>query len=140
VAIINGGTIRIDDELPAGPVTEYDVIRTLPFGGAVTKVLMPGSVLSKVLEAGQLNLGGGGYLHADGVTREGDTWVVAGRPLNPSARYTVAMPEFLMTGREANMSFLTRTHALIANVEDLRDIRQALITELSARFPVTPPR
>jgi 5'-nucleotidase len=140
VAIINGGTIRIDDELPAGPVTEYDVIRTLPFGGAVTKVSMPGSLLLRVLEAGVQNQGGGGYLHPRGITRTGDTWMVADRPLNPSTRYTVAMPEFLLTGREANMEFLTRTHPLIGHVQDLRDIRQALIAELSARFPVTPPR
>jgi 5'-nucleotidase len=140
VAIINGGTIRIDDELPAGPVTEYDVIRTLPFGGAVTKVSMPGSLLLRVLEAGVQNQGGGGYLHPRGITRTGDTWMVADRPLNPSTRYTVAMPEFLLTGREANMEFLTRTHPLIGHVQDLRDIRQALIAEFSARFPVTPPR
>ena len=61
-------------------------------------------------------------------------------PLNPSTRYTVAMPEYLMTGREANMPFLTRTHALIGHIEDLRDIRQALIAELSAKFPVKLPQ
>jgi hypothetical protein len=46
------------------------------------------------------------------------------------------MPEYLMTGREANMPFLTRTNPLIRPVEDLRDIRQALIAELAAKFPV----
>jgi len=136
VAIINGGTIRIDDELPAGPVTEYDVIRTLPFGGAVTRVSMPGSLLVKVLEAGMQNQGNGGYLNTWGITKEGDRWMVQGRPLGPSVRYTVAMPEFLMTGRETNMAFLTRTHPLIGHITDLRDIRQALITELATTFPV----
>jgi 5'-nucleotidase/UDP-sugar diphosphatase len=140
VALINGGTIRIDDELAAGPVTEYDVIRTLPFGGAVTRVSMPGSLLVKVLEAGISNQGNGGYLNTWGVARAGDRWLVQGKPLSPSVRYTVAMPEFLMTGRETNLGFLTRAHPLIGQVKDLRDIRQALITELSTTFPVTPPR
>jgi hypothetical protein len=62
--------------------------------------------------------------------------MVQGRPLNPSTRYRVAMPEYLMTGREANLPFLTRTNPLISHVEDLRDIRQALIAELAAKFPV----
>ncbi len=35
VAIFNGGSIRIDDVLPPGPITEYDIIRVMPFGGKV---------------------------------------------------------------------------------------------------------
>ncbi len=136
VVIMNGGSIRIDDELPPGPVTEYDVIRILPFGGAVTRVSMPGSVLLKVLDAGEKNIGTGGFLSTWGLTKDRDRWMVQGKPLNPSTRYTVAMPEYLMTGREANLPFLTRTNPLIRPVEDLRDIRQALIAELAATFPV----
>jgi 5'-nucleotidase/UDP-sugar diphosphatase len=138
VVIMNGGSIRIDDELPAGPVTEYDVIRILPFGGAVTRVSMPGSLLLKVLEAGEKNRGTGGFLSTLGISATGDKWFVQGKPLNPSTRYRVAMPEYLMTGREANLPFLTRTNPLIGHIEDLRDIRQALIAELSAKFPVKP--
>ena len=140
VVIMNGGSIRIDDELPAGPVTEYDVIRILPFGGAVTRVSMPGSVLLKVIEAGEKNVGTGGFLSTLGLSRDRDRWMVQSKPLNPSTRYTVAMPEYLMTGREANLSFLTRTNPLIRPVEDLRDIRQALIAELAATFPAKPPQ
>ena len=139
VVIMNGGSIRIDDELPAGPVTEYDVIRILPFGGAVTRVSMPGSVLLKVIEAGERNIGTGAFLSTLGLSKDRDRWMVQGKPLNPSTRYRVAMPEYLMTGREANLPFLTRTNPLIRPVEDLRDIRQALIAELAAKFPVKRP-
>jgi 5'-nucleotidase len=31
VAILNGGSIRVDDILTAGPLTQYDIIRVLPF-------------------------------------------------------------------------------------------------------------
>ena len=35
LAVFNAGAIRIDDIITAGPVTQYDIIRMLPFGGPV---------------------------------------------------------------------------------------------------------
>ncbi|MDA1305891.1 MAG: bifunctional metallophosphatase/5'-nucleotidase [Acidobacteria bacterium] len=143
VAIMNGGSIRIDDELPAGPVTEYDVIRVLPFGGNVVRLSMPGSLLARVLDVGVTNKGNGGFLHAHGVTRPGAQWMVQGKPLNPSVRYTVATTDFLMTGRETNLPFLTRDHPLVRDVEDLRDIRLAVMAEMAKQHPpagATPPQ
>jgi 2',3'-cyclic-nucleotide 2'-phosphodiesterase (5'-nucleotidase family) len=37
LAIMNSGSIRVDDILHA-PITEYDNIRTLPFGGGILEV------------------------------------------------------------------------------------------------------
>lgn len=136
VALMNGGSIRIDDELPAGPVTEYDVIRILPFGGNVVSLTMAGSLLSRVLDVGVTNQGTGGFLHARGVTRGNNQWLVNGKPLQPGLRYRVATTDFLVSGREVNLDFLTRTHPLVRDVQDLRDIRMALITELAVRYPV----
>jgi len=138
VALMNGGSIRIDDELPTGPVTEYDVIRVLPFGGNVVSLTMGGSLLARVLDVGVTNQGTGGFLHAHGVTRQGNRWLVKGKPLNPSLRYSVTTTDFLMTGRETNLDFLTRIHPLVRDVKDLRDIRLALIAELSKQFPPKP--
>ncbi len=140
VAIMNGGSIRIDDELPPGPVTEYDVIRVLPFGGNIVTLSMGGSLLARVLDVGATNQGTGDYLHARGVSRQGTRWMVQGNPLNPAVRYTVATTDFLMSGREVNLNFLTRTHPLVRDVKDLRDIRIALIAEMARQYPVTPPR
>jgi len=138
VAIMNGGSIRIDDELPAGPVTEYDVIRVLPFGGNIVSLTMGGSLLARVLDVGVTNQGTGGFLHARGVTRQGNRWVVQGKPLNPALRYSVVTTDFLMSGRETNLDFLTRTHPLVRDVKDLRDIRLALIAELAKQYPPKP--
>ncbi len=138
VAIMNGGSIRIDDELPAGPVTEYDVIRVLPFGGNIVSLTMGGSLLARVLDVGVTNQGTGGFLHARGVTRQGNRWMVQGKPLNPSLRYSVVTTDFLMSGRETNLDFLTRTHPLVRDVKDLRDIRLALIAELAKQYPPRP--
>jgi 5'-nucleotidase/UDP-sugar diphosphatase len=122
-AMLNGGSIRIDDVLPAGPLTQYDVIRVLPFGGKVVKATLTGALLSRVLQIGEQNAGTGGFLHYAGP-----------KTLDPSARYTLAMSDFLVTGGEANLGFLTRDNPGISGVTDLRDIRMAVIDELKRRW------
>jgi len=61
VVLMNSGSIRVDDILQA-PITEYDILRTLPFGGGIREVDMKGSLLIKTLEQGKKNIGIGGYL------------------------------------------------------------------------------
>ena len=134
VSILNGGSVRIDDVVPPGPVTEYDVIRILPFGGRVTRATIEGALLKSVLETGVTNRGTGGYLHARGVTRDRDAWTINGKPLDVSARYTIALTDFLISGAETNLGFLTRTNPAVHDVQDLRDVRMALISELQAEY------
>jgi 5'-nucleotidase len=124
----------MDDLVQAGPVTEYDVIRILPFGGRVTRAAIDGALLKSVLDAGLTNRGTGGFLHTRGAARDGSQWMIAGKPLDVSARYTVAMPDFLMSGGETNLGFLTRTNPSVHDVLDLRDVRLALIAELRAQY------
>jgi 2',3'-cyclic-nucleotide 2'-phosphodiesterase (5'-nucleotidase family) len=61
VVIFNSGSIRVDDILTP-PVTQYDIIRTLPFGGGIREVDMKGSMLIKILETGMTNKNSGGFL------------------------------------------------------------------------------
>jgi len=132
-AVLNGGSIRIDDQLPPGPIRQYDIIRILPFGGKVLKVTLDGGLLRQILEAGEANVGSGGFLQLSGITGSNGAWTVNGRQLDAAATFTVAMPEFLLTGLEARMAFLTRDK--VRGVEELRDIRLILIEELRRRFP-----
>ena len=132
VVLLNGGSIRIDDELQPGPIRQYDVIRILPFGGRIVKATFEGSLLAEVLDIGQTNRGTGGYLQLRGATRPDTTWLIQGKPLDRNAKYTVALPEFLLTGAEANLKFLTRTEPRVSNIQDLRDVRLAVIDELRA--------
>jgi len=132
-AVLNGGSIRIDDQLPPGPIRQYDIIRILPFGGKVLKVTLDGGLLRQILEAGEANIGSGGFLQLAGITGSNGAWTVNGRQLDAAATFTVAMPEFLLTGLEARMAFLTRDK--VRGVEELRDIRLVLIEELRRRFP-----
>jgi 5'-nucleotidase / UDP-sugar diphosphatase len=135
VALMNGGSVRIDDQLLPGLLSEYDVIRVLPFGGQVVTATMAGSLLTRVLDVGQQNRGNGGFLHIWGASRESGRWVIDGRAIVPGAKYRVALTDWLMTGRETNLPFLTADHPLISDVSTHQDIRQAVITELQRRYP-----
>jgi 5'-nucleotidase / UDP-sugar diphosphatase len=134
VAIMNGGSVRIDDVLEPGPVSEYDVIRILPFGGRVVRAAIDGALLRSILDIGLTNRGTGGYLHVRGATSEGNQWSVRGKPLDASTRYTVAMTDFLMTGGETNLGFLTSSNPAVHDVKTLRDVRFALMAELRAQY------
>ncbi len=60
-AIVNGGSIRIDDQLEGG-VNAVDIFRVLPYGGAILKVEIKGRLLKRVLDYGVLAAGTGAYL------------------------------------------------------------------------------
>lgn len=134
VGLMNGGLIRIDDVVPAGPVLQYDVIRVLPFGGKIVRTTMTGALLERVLEQGIANRGSGGFLHADGARKVGDRWLVAGEPIDPVRRYVVATNDFLLTGREKGLDYLAPTNAALGPITPFRDIRLVVIREMQRRY------
>jgi 2',3'-cyclic-nucleotide 2'-phosphodiesterase (5'-nucleotidase family) len=137
VAIVNSGSIRLDDVLNA-PVTEYDIIRSLPFGGSIVEADMKGILLKQILEAGRKNGGIGGFLHYssdlfyDAINSQ---WTFKKIPINDDAVFKVALTDFLLTGGEANMGFLTKDNPGIIKVyptytavsDPRSDIRLAII-------------
>ena len=133
VTIVNGGSIRIDDVLPAGPVTEFDTLRVFPSAGRLLKAVFDGALLATVLDIGSGNGGTGGFMHFRGATREPGGWAVQGRPIDPTARYSVALPEYELGGTEYRFGFLTRTNPQVHDVQTLRDMRLVLVDELRAR-------
>jgi 5'-nucleotidase/UDP-sugar diphosphatase len=134
LAVFNGGSVRIDDVIPAGPITEYDIIRVLPFGGKITGATLDGALLARVLDMGVNNQGLGGYLHVWGAKYENGAWMVQGKPLDPAGRYRVALTDFLLSGGETNLGFLTRTNPGVHDVQEFRDIRRAVIEKLTATY------
>lgn len=132
VSIYNSGSIRIDDVLPPGVVTQYDVIRVLPFGGDIVTVEMSGTLLEQVLNQGLANKGSGGYLQTAGVAQnsESQQWMLGDRPLTPTATYRVAIAEFLLSGNETGLDYLTLEHPDVTLISKQDDIRFALIREL----------
>ncbi len=131
-ALFNGGSIRVDDVLSAGPFTEYDAIRVLPFGGEVVTVTMPGTLLARVLAQGLANAGTGGFLQTAGIGRDPDgTWTVGGAPLDPAHTYTIATSDFLITGRETGLDYVNaETNPDLTLVGTHGDVRRAFLDEL----------
>ena len=139
LAIMNSGSIRVDDILQA-PVTEYDFIRTLPFGGSIREVDMKGSLVIQVLDQGIKNVGQGGFLlYNSSVKFNADGgWSINQIPIDPSKTYRVAIAEFLLSGKEANLDFLNPLNPGIVKVYDAvktkghpqTDIRLAVIQYL----------
>jgi 2',3'-cyclic-nucleotide 2'-phosphodiesterase (5'-nucleotidase family) len=141
VVLINSGSIRVDDVLPM-PITEYDIIRTLPFGGGIREADMKGSLIIQTLDQGERNKGIGGYLQFnENITHESGVWKLKGQPIDPSKTYRVAITDFLFTGKEANMDFLNPQNPAVVKVYDaaisvsnpLSDIRLAVIRYLEKR-------
>jgi 2',3'-cyclic-nucleotide 2'-phosphodiesterase (5'-nucleotidase family) len=58
ICVFNSGAIRLDDQL-MGTITEYDILRCLPFAANLVTVHVNGSLLVKVLNRGltQINTG-----------------------------------------------------------------------------------
>ncbi len=119
IVLMNSGSIRVDDILQP-PITQYDIIRTLPFGGGIREVDMKGILLQRILEVGRNNVNLGGYLQAQPVSYNAGTssWKVGNQPLDVYRTYRVAMSEFLLTGAETNLSFLTKDNPDILKVYD----------------------
>ena len=136
-AILNSGTIRIDDQL-TDEVYAIDMFRAMPFGGDVAEVVIKGSLLKKTLDIGLINKGSGGYLQWDKIDYDATnkSWKIGGQPLDLSKDYRVVMTYYLMTGKETRLDFLTDNHPDIALVDraakddkvDIRaDIRKVVI-------------
>ncbi len=144
LSILNSGAIRIDDQL-SGPVTQYDIIRTLPYGGKIVEVEMKGELLEKVLTIGRdQNAGEGGFLQLDRATYDSarKQWLIGEKPLNRQQMYRVAMPGFLITGGEKNLEFLKLDSPGIGKVyepdaqhksDPRHDIRSAVISYINKK-------
>jgi 2',3'-cyclic-nucleotide 2'-phosphodiesterase (5'-nucleotidase family) len=88
MGIINGGTVRIDDVLRE-TITQYDILRTLPFGNNVVAISVPGKLLAQVLTFGNSLKGNGMFLAYTRVETPdgGKTWVFNGTDISQSGLY-----------------------------------------------------
>ena len=70
---------------------------------------MKGSLVVRMLDAGKKNYGIGGFLHYNENLQfdvNTNAWLLDGKALDPAKIYHVALPEFLLSGKEANMDFI----------------------------------
>jgi|WetSurSiteA1Bulk_404760.scaffolds.fasta_scaffold00311_13 5'-nucleotidase / UDP-sugar diphosphatase len=132
LSLYNSGSIRIDDIIPAGAITEYDVIKIMPFGGKVYLVQLSGELLEKALNANQQNQGKGSFLHFANVARVNGQWLVNQQSIEANKVYKVATTDFLVEKGDKGLEFLTFTNSPSIKRLDMQaiDVRKALIQEL----------
>lgn len=139
-SVFNTGSIRVDDVLYP-PITQYDILRTLPFGGGLREVELRGALLQQVLDAGYNNRGSGGWLQYGNIVRDPNSasWLVKGQPINPDGVYLIVVPEFLLTGKESNLGFFNEQNPGVIRAWPVRtnspqsDIRLAIIRYLESK-------
>ncbi len=108
VAILNGGSIRINDNIPPGPITKYDMEGIFYFTNRIVAFTATGQQLLDLLRHGvsRADAGDGRFLQVSGVSfayrRVNDGYVVnaedvkvGGKPLDVSATYSIATIDYL---------------------------------------------
>lgn len=145
--IFNSGSIRLDDILTP-PVSQYDIIRSLPFGGGIAEVDMKGSLLQQVLQTGLKNINNGGFLQSQPVVYNGSdhSFLINNAAIDDNKIYRVALTKYLLDGKETNLGFLNAQNAGITKIyptdtsaNNLQsDIRLALIKYLESTSPRQP--
>ena len=136
--ITNSGSIRVDDIL-SGKLTEYDIVRILPYSGEIWEIEMTGALLKEILTASIASKTKGAYLQWRGIDFEASssTFRIQEELLDINKIYTVVLNDFMLAGYD--YKFLTEeTEGILkihkpdaTNPKDLRlDIRKAVINYL----------
>ena len=132
-ALVNGGSVRIDDKLE-GNINVVDVFRVLPYGGAILKVDIKGSLLKQVLEYSEKSVGTGAYLQRYNVDKKNGNWRVSNKLILENKIYKVAFSDYLLKGLDIPM--LSRNSEGVNSIyipkknEISFDIRKAVISYL----------
>ena len=108
VGVVNGGGIRINDNIPPGPITKYDMEGVFYYANRLVAFEATGQQLLDMLRnsVSRVDAGDGRFLQVSGlrfryhatngqfVVNAGDV-EVAGRPLDLGRKYTVATVDYL---------------------------------------------
>lgn len=148
LAITNGGGIRGNRLYPPGTVlTARDVLTELPFGNTTVLVEITGGQVRAALENGYAEFGhpSGRFAHISGMTvtvapeapvGERVTEIrVAGAPLDPTGRYTVASNNFMLGGGNG-YGMLAEGRTLIGGTDGTL-LSEAVVTYIRQSAPLS---
>lgn len=135
-ALVNGGSIRIDDQLE-GAINAVDIFRVLPYGGSILKVKIKGRLLKRVLDYSHLAAGTGAYLQRFNANKVGEKWYIKNQKLQENYIYTVAFSDYLLKGFD--IPFLSKENKEVISIAKTNstaissDIRKAVILFLKQK-------
>lgn len=109
VALVNGGSIRVDEIIRAGRLTMRDVLSILPFKNKLVKIEVTGALLRQALEHGVSRVANdaqpGGFPQVSGIQFSYDAsrgpgeriaeLRVKGQPVSPSRKYSLTTTTFI---------------------------------------------
>ena len=109
IGLMNGGSIRADELIRRGPLTNRNVLSILPFKNRVVKIELDGATLRQALEHGVARSAEdaepGRFPQVSGMhytfdaTRPAGSRIlnvtIGGKPLQPTRKYTVATSDYL---------------------------------------------
>jgi 5'-nucleotidase len=148
VAIMNGGGIRGNQVVPAGPLSRADVNALVPFLNVLVKLEVPGKVLLEVLERSVTVYPAefGGFLQVSGLAFTFDPGrpagqrvlrvLVGGEPLDPARRYSVAANNYTAQGGDGYAMLATAKPLVFP--EDGPGLAETLLEALEREGSIAP--
>ncbi|MFC1491047.1 bifunctional metallophosphatase/5'-nucleotidase [Nitrospinota bacterium] len=107
-AAVNGGAIRIDENITPGPLTRHRVAELFLFRNRVSRLSLQGRTLAAALDLAAGMRGQGGFLHLSGLRveyapsapkgRRARRIEAGGEPLKPDRAYTFCTLDFIARG------------------------------------------
>ena len=153
VGLMNGGSIRADEIIKAGPLTRRDVLSILPFKSRVVKVELSGATLRQALEHGVARSAedaepgrfpqvSGIRFTFDGRRPAGSRIVelsINGKPLEAQKNYTLATSDYVAIDGGDGYEMLKGARVLIPRerAQFDSDVLQAAITARKTISPKT---
>lgn len=128
-SLINSGTIRIDDFVGPGEISEYDILRIAPFDDRVICATALGRELKEFLVKRQQLKGSGDYMQLAGISEQDGRWIYPdGRPIGDEDAVVIASLKFLLDDR-------LPLPVKPGSVVEAGDLRLALIERLRRSKP-----
>ncbi|MDA0737458.1 MAG: bifunctional metallophosphatase/5'-nucleotidase [Nitrospirae bacterium] len=137
LGVFNSGSIRIDDVLDVGVITQYDVLRILPYEGEVVQLKVQGDMLEQLLTRGRGLKDTGAFLQLSAnLSRQHGHWEIDGNVVDPKQIYIVATNDYLAEGKQKGLEFFKAGGDDRIELQAINgDMRLAVIKELKRKFP-----
>ena len=152
VAVLNGGSIRINDNIPPGPISKYDMEGIFYYTNALVAVQVTGQQLLDMLRnsVSRVDAGDGRFLQVSGLRfnyhpRDGKFIVdpsdveVGGKALDVNATYSLGLIDYMYKqGKDDGYAlFADATRPPKINTDREADMRTVVETYIRAQGTVT---